>query len=113
DSSSALLWQAQSGMRFSMPENHFGTGPRPVPTLGPLATALSGAEATGRLPPSPEDPVLRTWLRKACVASVVAGPMAHEAAVVALVSRVVGHGPRRAGGVELWTGLAGPPCSEA
>lgn len=100
--SSSLLWQALAGMRFSMPENQFGTGPRPPSPLGQFATALLAAQATGALPGGSAIPGLRTGLARSCATSVAAGPMPHEAAVVSLVSQVVGHGARSVGGVYLW-----------
>ncbi len=111
DTSSSLLWQVRAGLRFSMPENHFGTGPLPPSPLGPLATALLGAQATGKLPPPKVDGRMRAWLVKACVTSVVAGPMAHEAAVASLVTAVIGQAGRQVGGVYLWSIVPGPDCA--
>lgn len=103
DTSSSLLWQALAGMRFSMPENHFGTGPQPPSVLGPLAAALLDAQTTGALPSPSSLPGLRAGLARSCATSVVAGPMPRRSAVVSLVSEVVGHAPRSVGGVDLWT----------
>lgn len=111
DTSSSLLWQARAGLRFAMPENHFGTGPLPPSPLGPLAGALMSAQATGALPAASSEAGLRSGLVRACVTSVVAGPMAHEAAVARLVSAVVGHRPRHARGVYLWSLVPGPGCA--
>jgi hypothetical protein len=111
DTSSSLLWQARAGLRFSMPENHFGTGPVPPSPLGPLATALLSAQATGTIPPPKAEGQMRVRLVKTCVASVVAGPMVHEAAVVTLVTAVIGQPGRQVGGVYLWSIPLGRDCA--
>lgn len=102
DSSDPLLWQVRAGLRFSMPENHFGTGPRPAPAFGPLTTALLEAQASGALPAPSQAARLRAPLARACVTSVVAGPMPHQSQVVSLVTAVLAQRPVRTAGVYLW-----------
>ncbi|MGH9068157.1 MAG: hypothetical protein ACRD0J_11835, partial [Acidimicrobiales bacterium] len=109
DTSSSLLWQAEAGMRWRMPENHFGTGPRPPSPLGPLAGVIHGVQAGGARPVlSPaRRSALAGDLSRACVTTVLLGPMPHRAAMAGLMGRVLQAPPAEVAGVSVWAGLPG------
>jgi hypothetical protein len=105
-SSTAMLWQAASGMHFRMPEGYILVpGPSfdapPTPTSRILASI-----ATGLRPPEVTDAVragvladLAAWK----VRAIVVGPMAYRDRAVAFMTAVMGRAPVSDGGVDLWT----------
>lgn len=108
-SSSAMLWQAEAGMRFTMPEGYFigpGDGGRALP--GPRPTELSAdlltIESGGAAPRL--DGATRTrllgQLRAWGVSTVLVGPMSHADAEVAFVRDLLGLAPQTAGDVAVW-----------
>lgn len=100
-----MLWQAQSGMAFKMPEGYaLIPGPRgnpPDSALGSEMVAIEHGELADLGPESLDR--MRTDLRAWAVTSVIVGPMPHRATMVALFTELLGHVPTSRGGVELWT----------
>ena len=104
-STQAMLWQAESGMVFKMPE---GYALIPGPRASPPATAL-GAEMAAVEKGAPPDLAadslerMRRDLKDWRVQAVALGPMAHREEMVALFTRLLGRGPRALGGVQFWS----------
>ena len=107
-----LLWQAQSGMRFKVPEGYFFTaGEGSHPRLGPARFALSDrllaifdGTADGRVS-ADEAATFRRDLTTHRVEAVVVGPMPHFEQAGALFTEVLGRPPEVTGGVLLWSSL--------
>lgn len=104
-----MLWQAQSGMRYRMPEGYFVSADAAGRAqFGPTATPVSRAmEAiqTGRPPPAMTPgqragliAVLRGW----GVRTVLVGPMGHQSTMVAFFTALLGRPPTPVGGVFAW-----------
>jgi hypothetical protein len=109
-----MLWQAQSGMRFRMPEGYFvGADAAGRAQFGPTETPVSRAmEAIqAGAPPPPLTParraVLVAVLRRWGVRTVLVGPMDHQATMVAFFSALLGHRPTPSGGVLAWWNVDG------
>jgi hypothetical protein len=106
---SALLWQAESGMRFRQTGGYAiapGATPNEV-TFEPPASALRVAAedaAAGRDPLG--DPATRSALTQELaqrhVRTVILGPMAHQERVRAMLTRLLGQ-PQFVGGVWVWS----------
>lgn len=106
----AMLWQAASGMAFRMPEGYaFVPGPTPI-TPNPPASALGARmvriETSGG---STIDPSARAAMRGDLatwqVRTVVVGPMAHQADMIAFFTDLLGRAPVERGGVYLFEGV--------
>ena len=103
----AMLWQADSGMAFRMPEGYaFVPGPSLSPPPSALGDRMIEIERQGG---SGVDPVRRqamlgnlaTWQ----VRTVVVGPMAHQADMIAFFTDLLGRAPVERGGVYLFEGI--------
>lgn len=102
-----MLWQAAADMWFRMPEGYFITvdrhgqrqdGPPPTTTSRVMSDV-----AAGRGVPAGDDAQIRADLQRWRVASVVVGPMPHQADMIALFTRVLSAPPRKRGGVYVWS----------
>jgi len=108
DEPTAMYWQAESGMRFRMPEG-YAYVPAPVPAeISPAPSAtqdLLFAVVKGRHPSLSQDlreqvlVDLRAWN----VRTVIVGPMHNEDEAVALMTAVLGRTPVHTQGVYLWS----------
>ncbi len=105
-----LLWQAQSGMRFKMPEGYAvippGQGNVDPPPSDTYAAALAiegGADPAGFANGVQER--VRGELTAWHVRTVIVGPMANQARMVAFITRVLVRDPVQSGGVYVWEGL--------
>jgi hypothetical protein len=106
----AVLWQAQSGMRFKMPEGYAfvppGQGnvdPPPSATRAAGLAIAEGADPSG-FPDGLQDQVRRE-LQAWRVQTVIVGPMVNQARMVAFITGVLAREPRQSGGVYAWEGL--------
>jgi hypothetical protein len=102
-----MLWQAQSGMAFKMPEGYaLIPGPRANPPNSVLGSEMVAIEH-GASPDLNLDSLdrMRADLNTWAVTTVVVGPMPHRVAVVALFTELLGRAPVTRGGVQLWTGV--------
>jgi hypothetical protein len=105
----AVLWQAQSGMRFRIPEGYFFTaGPGGQARLGPEPFALSqrmlaifDSTRGGHVTPTEADQY-RADIRSHNIDVVIVGPMPNQAALVQLFTEVTGRAPESIDGVFLW-----------
>ena len=106
-----MLWQAESGMRFRMPEGFVWIpGPSHTPLPSPLGDAMAKI-ATGKGPVPVSDATrqdLRNDLDRWRVSSVLVGPMAHRDQMIGFFSDLIGRPPVENGGVYLWLGLGSP-----
>jgi hypothetical protein len=121
--SQVMLWQAQAGMSFRMPEG-YAMMPAAGGTahLGPAPTALSramqaiagGNRTAAPLPTLSRDTrsALQADLRAWDVRAVIVGPMdgGHDA-MVALFTDLLGCAPSQQGGVDLWPSVHGGSCA--
>jgi hypothetical protein len=106
----ALVWQAQSGMRFRIPEGYlFTAGPGGQARLGPEPFALSRRmgdiyDGTGATvpPTAAEMDQYRQDLRSHGVGAVVIGPMPHQGELLELFTFILGRRPEAVDGVYLW-----------
>jgi hypothetical protein len=103
----AMVWQAQSGMRFRMPSGRIFT-PLPSPHLGPppspLTNELFAIEAGGSvasLPPAQRSALLAD-MRRMHVTSVVIGPTRYTSQMVAFFSQLLEQPPQEVAGVVFW-----------
>jgi len=106
----AVLWQAESGMRFKMPEGYAfippGQGnvdPPPSATHDAGIAIVAGADPAG-FPAGIQDQVLRE-LNAWHVRTVIVGPMANQARMVTFITSVLARDPVQSGGVYAWEGL--------
>jgi hypothetical protein len=105
-----LLWQAQSGMRFKMPEGYaFVPSGRGNVDPPPSATHAVGLGIAGGADPAGfsndlRDQVLRE-LKAWHVQTVIVGPMSNQARMVAFITAVLQREPLQSGGVYAWEGL--------
>jgi len=108
--SRAMLWQAESGMRFRMPEGEAFIAD-PQPSLDPppsLLQTILTAYATGHpAPPLTADNAreLTRELRLMSVQSIVVGPFEGRGDADLLFSNLLGRPAERVEGVDLWTGV--------
>lgn len=103
-SSVAMYWQAAAGYRFRMPEGEvFIPGPSLSPPPSRLQAALTALDRGEPLPASARDraQVLRE-LSALHVQTVVAGPSYGHDRIVRYLTSVLGRGPVRSGGVDVW-----------
>jgi len=103
----AMVWQAQSGMRFRMPSGRIFT-PSPKPHLGPPPSALTdelfaieGGRPVTALT-SEQRVALVADMRRMRVTSIVVGPTQYTSQVVALFSQLLDRPPQEIGGVLFW-----------
>lgn len=106
----AVLWQAESGMRFKMPEGYAFVPPgqgnvEPPPSAtGFAGLAIAGGADPAGFPVSLEEQVQRE-LNAWHVRTVIVGPMANQGRMVAFITGVLGREPVYTGGVYAWEGL--------
>lgn len=104
-SSQAMAWQVAAGMRFRMPEGYLysATGLNPPPS--DLQTAMLAIQVDGTVlsPSSVERGLILDDLRQLDVGTVIIGPMAHQDAMLAFFTDVLGRTPSAIGGVYLWS----------
>jgi hypothetical protein len=111
DSTAAMLWQAQAGMSFSMPEGYvINRGPSGVAEQGPPPSATSATLAgiaAGSVSPAAVTEATRAAmlgeLRSWHVAGVVLGPMAGRPAMLQFLTALLGPPSGGGGGVTAWT----------
>lgn len=103
--SDAMLWQAQSGMRFRMPE---GYAWRPGPSRNPAPSSLQ-TEMAAIQDGTPASPItnelgsqLRGDLHRLEVHTVIVGPVHGQAEMVNMFRMVLGSSPDYQGGVYIW-----------
>jgi hypothetical protein len=106
----AELWQAESGMRFKMPEGYAYLPPGRGNVDPPRsATHDAGLAIEGGADPSTFAAGLQDEVRRELTAwhvrTVVVGPMQNQARMVAFISGVLGREPRQTGGVFAWEGV--------
>jgi len=104
-----MVWQAQSGFRFRMPEGYFlraasgGVAQTGAPPTA-MSAALDGIARTGQ--PPALTPGLRTTLtadlRRWSVSAIVVGPSPHQNTTVQFIRNLLGAEPRADAGVEVW-----------
>jgi len=103
--SDAMLWQAQSGMRFRMPEGYaWRPGPSRNPAPSKLQTQMAAIQDATPAPPMTSE--LRNQLLadvyRQEVGTVIVGPVQGEAEMVSLFTTVLGSSPEYTGGVYVW-----------
>lgn len=119
----AMLWQAVAGMRFAeigsysaqpAPGGGLGQGDAlldaPIVVQRMFGWAQLGPPAMTPVPDTPAtEAALRTFCRRYGVSTIVVDPTAgaQPAVVVRYVTRALGTGPTRAGGVDAWFGVGG------
>ena len=110
--SGPMLWQAEAGMRYRMPEG-YALGPDrsgrfsylPVPT--PLSETMQEIQRGSPAPvlgPSRREALVAD-LARADVGAAIVGPMQNQQAMIAFLRELLGREPVAVGGVFLWTGL--------
>jgi hypothetical protein len=106
-----MLWQAESGMRFRMPEGFVWI---PSPSHTPLRSHLGDAMAkiaTGKGAEPVSDaarPDLMHDLDRWQVSTVLVGPMAYQDQMVRFFSELLGRPPQQNGGVYFWLDVRSP-----
>jgi len=108
--SGPMLWQAEAGMRYRMPEG-YALGPDRTGrfTYLPLPTTLSVTMERiqrGAPPPALDPPTrneIASDLARADVRGVAVGPMQNREAMIAFFRDLLGREPTAVGGVALWT----------
>jgi hypothetical protein len=107
----AMLWQAEVGMAFKMPEGYaFGPGGghlEPEPT--PLSDVLTEIERSARAPavtPQLRARVVGT-LKAQGVKTVLLGPSEHEPEALSFLVQSLGWLPDKVGGVFVWRHVDG------
>jgi hypothetical protein len=103
----AMLWQAESGFIFTMPEGYaLVPGPRASPPDSVLGSEMAAIEVSGLGPLDPASlDQMRRDLHDWRVQSVVVGPMPHRADMVRLFASLLGREPQSVAGVQLWQGV--------
>jgi hypothetical protein len=102
----AMLWQAQTGMRFRMPEGYAfnpnrgsqGSPPGSATQSEALAVALGNSVTLTDATRQQIRDELKSWR----VQTVVIGPMTNEQEEVDLFTWVLGRAPQAVGGVYVW-----------
>ena len=100
----AMLWQAQSGFAFKMPEGYaMIPGPRASPPDSLLGAEMAAVERTGlgTLDQASIDQMRRD-LQGWRVQTVIVGPMSHRDDMVRLLMTLLGRDAQSVAGVELW-----------
>lgn len=104
----SMLWQAQSGFAFQMPEG-FAIGPEaedknygPKPT--PLSRALLEIQDSGHLPAitSALHAEIIGVLKRHQIKTILLGPSQHEGELLTFLTRSLGWPPESKGGVLVW-----------
>ncbi|MDQ2961405.1 MAG: hypothetical protein M3R48_10220 [Candidatus Dormibacteraeota bacterium] len=112
-STQAVLWQAEAGMSFSMPEGYIidrqpngaaGQGPAPSLTSATLVAIAAGTE-TGAQVPAPQRAQMLRELRSWHISEVVLGPMDHGAAMREFLVGLLGGQPVDVAGAAVWDHL--------
>jgi hypothetical protein len=116
-STQAILWQAQAGISFSMPEGYIinrqpsavaGQGPPPSVTGSTLAAIAGGSSSGAPLPADARRQIL-TELQRWHIAGVVLGPMdQHGAEMRAFLADLLGSQPQDREGVAVWATVPPP-----
>jgi hypothetical protein len=113
--SEPMLWQAEAGMRFKMPEGYILGPDRTgrfifLPEASELSTAMQeiqrGAPVTELSPERRR--VFLSDLAARDVRAVVVGPMYARDAMVEFMTALLGSRPEPVEGVELWTDVPAP-----
>jgi hypothetical protein len=103
--SSAMFWQAASGMRFRMPEA-YALLPGPSFASPPTVTgSLMRSIELGEPMPALNDGLRRQVLRDVAaweVQTIIVGPMANRDRMTAFFTWLTGRTPREDGGVAIW-----------
>ena len=106
-SADAMLWQAEAGMRFRMPEGYaFVPGPSLSPPPSVLGARMIEVEEHGGAVIDPElRQAMREDLARWRVETVIVGPMAHQPDMVAFFADLLQRVPVERGGVYLFEGV--------
>ena len=106
-SADAMLWQAEAGMRFRMPEGYaFVPGPSLSPPPSVLGARMIEVEEHGGAGIDPElRQAMREDLARWRVETVIVGPMAHQPDMVAFFADLLQRVPVKHGGVYLFEGV--------
>ncbi|HYM49242.1 MAG TPA: hypothetical protein VET65_01600 [Candidatus Limnocylindrales bacterium] len=105
----AMLWQAASGMAFRMPEGYaFVPGPSPNPPPTAIGIRMVEIEQRGgsALTPAERETMLQD-LHAWQVRTVIIGPMAHRADMVAFFRTLLAQEPVQQDGVVVFAGVRG------
>jgi hypothetical protein len=107
-----MLWQAESGMRFRMPEGNFvASAVTSINATGPPASRLSNMVESiqAGAPPPVVDPSLRAQaasdMENSRIDFVIVGPMDYRPSMIRFFSQLYSHDPEQVHGVALWRGL--------
>ena len=113
--SEPMLWQAEAGLRFKMPEGYILGPDRTgrfvfLPEAGELSTAMQEVQRGAPVVQLTTDQRRRylAELDQRDVEAVVVGPMHHRDEMVEFLTAVLGAPPDRVAGVELWTHVPRP-----
>ena len=116
-STQAVLWQAQAGMSFSMPEGYIinrwpsgiaAQGPPPSVT-GSTLVAIEGGEATAAGVSAQTRQEILAELRRWAIREVVLGPMdRHPSEMRTFLTGLLGRVPVDRGGVAVWSSVPAP-----
>ncbi len=102
----ALLWQAQAGMRYRMPEGYIYIPPVPgqqrTNQVDSTTQRLVDSVLGGATPGSADLQAVRDELRRWEVRTVVVGPGAGSERLRSLMRSVLGRDPEVAGGIDAW-----------
>jgi hypothetical protein len=103
--STAMLWQASADLRFTMPSGYAFVPVSAGNFLDPPSSAsydLNLAVQGGADPSTLDTSGLLADIQRWNVRTVIVGPMAHQAAMVALLTQALGSPPVQVGGVFVW-----------
>jgi hypothetical protein len=116
-STEPMVWQAQAGMGYRMPEGYaMIPDAAGVTHLGPPPTELSRALrgiAAGQGAPALTDASRAAFaadLRRWDVRATVVGPMRHREAAVGFLTALLGCAPAQDGGVDVWWQAGADGC---
>ncbi len=119
-STQAMLWQAQAGVSFAMPEGYIinrqpsgaaAQGPPPSVTSATLTAIAAGTASGAAVTPRARRDVL-VELRRWHISAVVLGPGGGDtAALRSFLTDLLGAEPADRDGVALWTSVPAPPAS--
>jgi hypothetical protein len=109
-----MLWQAEGGMRYRMPEGYF-VGPSADgtaqwgPPFSPLSMAMEEVGLNGTRPQLTEAlrGALQADLRDHRVSTVVIGPMPHRELMIQMFVELFGRPPEQVQGAYVWSGVGG------